>query len=62
MSRKTVGYVVAGLGILVILASVFADTLGLGTVAGFGWKQGVGVVVGLVLAGVGMWLATRRAS
>ncbi len=61
MSRKTLGYVLVGLGIIVFLVSVLADTLGLGSVAGFGWKQAVGAVLGLVIAVVGGWLAFRRA-
>jgi hypothetical protein len=44
---------VIGLGVLVILVSVFADVLGLGYEPRFGWKQVIGLVVGLVLVGVG---------
>jgi hypothetical protein len=44
---------VIGLGVLVSLVSVFADVLGLGSEPRFGWKQIVGLVVGLVLIGVG---------
>lgn len=44
------------LGILVALLSLFADTLGIGTSPRnyFGWKQVLGLVVGLVLIGYGL--------
>ena len=43
-----------GLGVLLILVSVFADAIGLGHEAGFDWKQLVGLVVGLAIVGVGV--------
>jgi uncharacterized membrane protein len=44
------------LGILILLLSLFADTLGIGTSPRnyFGWKQILGLVVGLVLIGYGL--------
>lgn len=51
---------VIALGALVILVSAFADTLGLGREARFGWKQVIGVAVGLALVGIG--IAWRRIS
>lgn len=39
------------LGILVALVSLFADVLGLGGAPDFGWKQILGLVVGLALVG-----------
>jgi uncharacterized membrane protein len=49
------------LGILVALVSLFADALGIGTEPRnyFGWKQIVGLIVGLALIGYGLW--RRRA-
>ena len=46
------------LGALVTLASVFADNLNLiGGGVGFGWKQLIGAIVGLVLLLLGLaWL------
>jgi hypothetical protein len=48
------------LGIGILLLSVLADALGLGRVEGFGWKQSVGAVVGIVLIAVGYYLRGRR--
>ena len=46
------------LGALVMVGSVFADQLGLiGGGVGFGWKQLIGAIVGLVLLLLGLaWL------
>jgi hypothetical protein len=49
--------ILLALGALVIVASLFADPLNIGGGLGFGWKQLIGVVVGLVLALLGgSWL------
>jgi len=60
MPKLTTRSVMIGLGVLMILVSALADTLGLGREPRFGWKQGVGLAVGLglVVAGI-LW---RRAS
>ncbi len=46
-------------GVIVVLLSALADVLGIGRAPGFGWKQSLGVVVGLVLMGVG-WYWGRK--
>lgn len=44
-------------GLLLGLVSAFADQVGLGAVSsGFGWKQLLGLVVGVILAVVGIVL------
>ena len=40
-------------GVLLALVSIFADVLGVGGEPGFGYKQGAGLVVGVVLAVIG---------
>ena len=47
------------IGIVILVFSVLADALGLGRVEGFGWKQALGVVVGIALIGVGYYLRGR---
>jgi uncharacterized membrane protein len=49
------GWPLIVLGIVLALVSLFADRLGLGAEPGFGWKQTVGVVVGVALAALGAW-------
>ena len=52
---------IVGLGVLLILVSVFADAIGLGQGAGFGWKQWGGLVVGLAVVVVGIvWSRLAR--
>ena len=60
VSRKSLGYILSGLGIILVIVSAFADVFGLGGVPGFGWKQIVGAVAGVIVAAVGVWLVARR--
>lgn len=56
-AMRIVAGVLLALGALLIVASIFADPLNLGGGLGFGWKQLIGVVIGLVLALLGgSWL------
>ncbi len=54
MSNKAVGAVLLVVGVLLFLISATADSIGIGGSPGIGWKQGAGVVVGIVLAALGM--------
>jgi drug/metabolite transporter (DMT)-like permease len=47
-------------GLLLILVSFFADQIGVGRNPGFGWAQGAGVVLGLVLILVSPYMKRRR--
>lgn len=60
MQGKTVGTIVLVVGVLILLVAAAADSIGLGGAPGFGWKQMVGVAVGVALAGVG--IVRRRSS
>ncbi len=59
MDRPLLGRVVIGVGLLLLLIALFADPLGLGKSAGFGWKQGLGVVIGVVVILAGFYLRRR---
>jgi hypothetical protein len=52
--------VVFALGVLLALVSLFADALGVGMEPGFGWKQTLGLVVGVVAAALVYWRAGSR--
>jgi hypothetical protein len=61
MSKKAQGVVLLVVGVLLFLVSLAADPLGVGAAPGLGWKQIVGAVVGVVLAGAGMTLQRKAA-
>ncbi len=41
-------------GVLVIVLSALADPLGLGQSPGFGWRQGLGAIAGLLIILLGV--------
>jgi uncharacterized membrane protein len=54
MNAKTIGIIMAVVGVLVVLASLLADTLGIGNAPdAFGTNQIIGTVVGVVIVVVG---------
>ena len=60
MSSKTVGITVAVVGLLVGLAFVLADVIGIGQhPGGFGVRQLIGTVVGIVIVVVGVVMYVR---
>ena len=59
MSKKTIGYIVIVLGIAVLVVSLSADALGIGSAPGIGWRQLTGAAVGLLVALGGLDLALK---
>ena len=59
MDNPMRAWVVIGLGVLLILISVFADQLGLGRHPGFGWKQALVLIIGVAVILVGVYLLRR---
>ena len=55
MSKRTIGMGLIALGVIVLIASLAADSLGLGGVPGIGWKQLTGAAVGVIVAIAGGW-------
>ena len=53
MNRRPLATAAVVVGAVLVLLSLLADTLGIGGQSGFGWKQGVALGVGVVLALVG---------
>jgi hypothetical protein len=60
MSDRTSGRILLVAGVLCFLVSATADSIGVGGAPGIGWKQVLGMVVGVALAAVGM--VTLRAA
>ena len=60
MSPRTIAIILIAAGVVVALASLLADTLGLGSSAGiFGTRQLIGIIAGIVIAGIGVVLYLR---
>jgi len=58
--RKTVGVVLLVAGIVVLLLSLLADVLRVGTWAGFGYYQIGGIIVGAIVAVMGLVLTLKK--
>ena len=56
MSKKTIGIGLIVIGVILLIVSLAADSLGIGGVPGIGIKQLAGAGVGLIIAIVGGWL------
>jgi len=59
-SRKIVSIILCVGGVILLLLSLFADVIGIGTHPDFGGSQILGVVVGAVAALVGLFLLLRK--
>ncbi len=59
-NKKTTGIVLLVVGIIVLLISLLADVLGVGTWSGFGYYQIGGAVAGAIVAVVGLVLTLKK--
>ena len=59
-NQKMIGIALLVVGIVALVVGLFADSLGIGGVPGFGYKQIIAVVVGVVLAIGGLVMTTRK--
>jgi hypothetical protein len=59
-SQKTIGIVLLVVGIVVLLLALFANAIGIGNPANFGYIQIAGTIVGAILTVVGLYLALKR--
>jgi uncharacterized membrane protein len=63
MSRKTIGYVVTIIGLILLVITTLADYIGLGFGApNFGLKQIIGIVAAIIitLVGIGIIFLARK--
>jgi hypothetical protein len=56
MSKKTIGTGLIVIGVILLIVSLFFDSLGLGGAPGMGLKQIAGMAVGVIVAIIGGWL------
>jgi hypothetical protein len=54
MSSKTINLLLVFIGGLLIIVSLLADVIGIGSYPGINWAQIAGAVVGLALAVIGI--------
>jgi hypothetical protein len=59
-NKKTISIVLMAVGVILLIGSLAIDTIGLGGFTGFGYKQIIGTVVGVILAIVGFVLYSRK--
>jgi uncharacterized membrane protein len=57
MSKRTINLVLKAIGLILIVTSLGADLIGIGSYPGINWAQLVGAVVGLVVLVYGFWLS-----
>jgi hypothetical protein len=60
MENKQLGIVLLVIGVIILLLSLLANSIGIGGAPGFGYKQITGTVIGAILAIVGYVLFSRR--
>ena len=59
-NAKLTGILLLAGGVILLVASLFADMFGLGVTPGFGYNQIIGAVVGVLSAVVGYFLMSRK--
>ena len=59
-NKKTIGIALLAVGAILVIGSLAADLIGVGGAAGFGYKQIVGAVAGVVVAIIGFVLYSRK--
>jgi hypothetical protein len=59
-NKKTVGIALIVVGVVLIIVSLVADRIGIGAASGFGYKQIIGAIVGVVVAIIGFIYYSRK--
>ena len=59
MQNPALAWTAVAVGILIALISALADPLGLGRHPGFGWMQGLGIIIGALVLAAGLYLRRR---
>ena len=60
MNKQMIGWVLVIAGLVIGLIGALADALGIGGQPGFGYKQILAVVAGIIIAVVGLALARQQ--
>jgi hypothetical protein len=62
MRKRILGTVLIVLGAVLLIVSLAADVIGIGNGNGFGWKQILGSIAGVLVAVGGGWLVWSKTS
>jgi len=60
MSKKSLSLIAIIVGLILMVVSLTADLIGLGSYPGINWAQIVGAVVGLVTVLLGFWFRNSK--
>ena len=58
-NKKTIGIALIVIGVIVLIVSLAADAIGLGGAPGFGYKQIIGVLAGVIVAVIGYFYSRK---
>jgi hypothetical protein len=56
MQKKTWGFIFTVVGIIILLLSLFGDLIGIGGYPGLGYKQMIGMIIGVLIIIIGFIL------
>jgi len=59
MQNPTFAWILIAAGVILVVISMFADRLGLGSAPRFGWKQTLGLLIGVVALLAGLYSRRR---
>jgi hypothetical protein len=59
MTNRTIRLILIFVGALILIVSLTADLIGLGSYPGLNWAQLTGAAVGLVMLLIGIWLTVK---
>ena len=60
--KKKAGIVLLVLGIVILILSIIADLIGIGASPSFGYRQIIGVIIGILAGVLGLLLMRRTRS
>ena len=55
-----IGILLIVIGAVCVIVSIFADCIGLGSKAGFGFNQLIGTLIGIIVIGTGLLLKVKK--
>lgn len=58
-NKKTIGIALIVIGVIVLIVSLAADVIGIGGAPGFGFKQIIGALAGLIIAIIGYYYSKK---